>query len=293
MARILITGGTGLIGKRLKQMLIDKNHDVIVLSRSPKKEHEFKWDISSNYIDDQALQNTDYIIHLAGAGIAEKRWKTKRKYQIIDSRVESANLLFEKINTLKINLKGFISASGIGYYGTTTSEVVFEETDKVGTDFLAYVCQKWEQAATQFSKKNIPVTILRTGIVLSAKGGALTKMKTPIISPLGSGKQYMPWIHIDDLCNLYIKSVEEELIGIFNAVAPEHHTNKSFSKALAKSFKRPYLGIGIPSFLLRFLFGKMAVILLEGSRISVKKIEKNTNFSFEFSTLSKALHNLK
>ena len=118
-------------------------------------------------------------------------------------------------------------------------------------------------------------------------------MKTPIISPLGSGKQYMPWIHIDDLCNLYIKSVEEELIGIFNAVAPEHHTNKSFSKALAKSFKRPYLGIGIPSFLLRFLFGKMAVILLEGSRISVKKIEKNTNFSFEFSTLSKALHNLK
>ncbi|MDG1698415.1 MAG: TIGR01777 family oxidoreductase [Polaribacter sp.] len=293
MARILITGGTGLIGKRLKQILIDKNHDVIVLSRSPKKEHEFKWDISSNYIDDQALQNTDYIIHLAGAGIAEKRWKTKRKYQIIDSRVESANLLFEKINTLKINLKGFISASGIGYYGTTTSEVVFEETDKVGTDFLAYVCQKWEQAATQFSKKNIPVTILRTGIVLSAKGGALTKMKTPIISPLGSGKQYMPWIHIDDLCNLYIKSVEEELIGIFNAVAPEHHTNKSFSKALAKSFKRPYLGIGIPSFLLRFLFGKMAVILLEGSRISVKKIEKNTNFSFEFSTLSKALHNLK
>ena len=293
MARILITGGTGLIGKRLKQILIDKNHDVIVLSRSTKKEHEFKWDISSNYIDDQALQNTDYIIHLAGAGIAEKRWKTKRKYQIIDSRVESANLLFEKINTLKINLKGFISASGIGYYGTTTSEVVFEETDKVGTDFLAYVCQKWEQAATQFSKKNIPVTILRTGIVLSAKGGALTKMKTPIISPLGSGKQYMPWIHIDDLCNLYIKSVEEELIGIFNAVAPEHHTNKSFSKALAKSFKRPYLGIGIPSFLLRFLFGKMAVILLEGSRISVKKIEKNTNFSFEFSTLSKALHNLK
>ena len=293
MARILITGGTGLVGKRLRQMLIDKNHDVIVLSRSPKSEHEFKWDISSNYIDEQALKNTDYLIHLTGAGIAEKRWTTKRKHEIIDSRVESTNLLFQKINLLKINLKGFISASGIGYYGATTSELVFKETDKVGTDFLAYVCQKWEQAANQFSKKNIPVTILRTGLVLSAKGGALAKMKTPIISPLGSGKQYMPWIHIDDLCNLYIKSIEERLIGVFNAVAPEHHTNESFSKALANSLKRPYLGIGIPGFLLRFLFGKMAVILLKGSRISVKKIENKTNFSFEFSTLSKALDNLK
>ena len=293
MARILITGGTGLVGKRLRQMLIDKNHDVIILSRSPKKKHEFKWDISSNYIDEQALKNTDYIIHLAGAGIAEKRWTTKRKHEIIDSRVESTNLLFEKINTLRIHLKGFISASGIGYYGTTTSHLVFKETDKVGVDFLAYVCQKWEQAANQFLKKNIPVTILRTGLVLSAKGGALAKMKTPIISPLGSGKQYMPWIHIDDLCNLYITSIEEGLTGVFNAVAPEHHTSKSFSKALAKSLKRPYLGIGIPGFLLRFLFGKMAVILLEGSRISVKKIENKTNFTFEFSTLSKALHNLE
>ncbi len=292
MARILITGGTGLVGKRLTQMLIDKNHDVVILSRNPKKNNEFKWDVSSNYIDEKALINTDYIIHLAGAGIADKRWTNKRKQVIIDSRVKTANLLFDKITALKTDLKGFISASGIGYYGAITSETIFEETDKVGTDFLADVCYKWEEAAHQFSTKKIPVTILRTGIVLSKKDGALDKMKTPIISPLGDGKQYIPWIHIDDLCNLYIAAIDDNLTGVYNAVAPEHHTSKSFSKALAKSIKRPYLGIGIPSFILKTLFGEMAIILLKGSKISTKKIEKN-KFSFRFSKLQKALSDLK
>ena len=292
MARILITGGTGLVGKRLTQMLIDKNHDVVILSRNPKKNNEFKWDVSSNYIDEKALINTDYIIHLAGAGIADKRWTNKRKQVIIDSRVKTANLLFDKITALKTDLKGFVSASGIGYYGAITSETIFEETDKVGTDFLADVCYQWEEAAHQFSTKKIPVTILRTGIVLSKKDGALDKMKTPIISPLGDGKQYIPWIHIDDLCNLYIAAIDDNLTGVYNAVAPEHHTSKSFSKALAKSIKSPYFGIGIPSFILKTLFGEMAIILLKGSKISTKKIEKN-KFSFRFSKLQKALSDLK
>lgn len=291
MMRILITGGTGLVGKRLTKMLIDKNYEVIILSRNPKEENEFKWSVAENYIDEKALINTDYIIHLAGAGIADKRWTEGRKKTIIDSRVLTTNLLFSKINELNINLKGFISASGIGYYGSVTSDKIFEETDKVGNDFLGKVCHKWENAAHQFSTKNIPVTILRTGIVLSKKGGALEKMKTPIISPLGSGKQYIPWIHIDDLCTMYIKSIEDNLTGIFNAVAPEHHTSKSFSKALAKSIKRPFLGIGVPSFMMKLLFGEMAVLLLEGSRISAKKIEKN-GYSFRFAKLSKALNNL-
>ena len=291
MARILITGGTGLVGKRLTDMLIDKNHEVVILSRNPRNDNEFKWDISSNYIDEKALINTDYIIHLAGAGIADKRWTKKRKQVIIDSRVKTANLLFDKITALKINLKGFISASGIGYYGAITSETIFEETAKVGTDFLGDVCNKWEQAAHQFSTKKIPVTILRTGIVLAKKGGALDKMKTPIITPLGSGKQYIPWIHIDDLCNLYIAAIEDNLIGIFNAVAPEHHTSKSFSKALAQSIKKPFLGIGVPGFILQIIFGEMSVILLKGSRISTKKTEKNI-YSFRFSKLQKALSNL-
>ena len=291
MARILITGGTGLVGKRLTQLLIDKNHEVLILSRNPKNENEFKWDIVKNYIDEKAFKNIDFIIHLAGAGIADERWTKKRKQVIIDSRVKTANLLFEKVNALKLELKGFISASGIGYYGAITSKTIFKETDKSGSDFLAEVCQKWEAAAHKFSKINIPITILRTGIVLAAKGGALEKMKTPVISPLGSGKQYIPWIHIDDLCQMYIQSIEANLIGIYNAVAPEHQTSITFSKTLAKSIKRPYLGIGVPAFMLKILFGELAVILLEGSRISTKKIEKN-GYSFRFKTLKKALNNL-
>ena len=291
MAKILITGGTGLIGLRLKKTLIDKNHEVIVLTREPKNNDEFMWDLSSNYIDEKALENTDYIIHLAGAGIAEKRWTKKRKKIIIDSRVKTTNMLLKKVNELKIDLKGFISASGVGYYGALTTEEIFKETAKPGSDFLADVCQKWEQAAQQFSTKNTAVTIVRTGIVLAPKGGALEKMKTPIIVPLGSGEQHLPWIHIDDLCHIYLKIIDNNLTGVFNAVSPEHHTNKTFSKVLAKSLKRPYIGVGIPRIALKVLFGKLAVLLLEGSRISSKKIEKN-GYSFRFKTLAKALNNL-
>ena len=291
MSKILITGGTGLVGTRLTQMLVDRNHDVVILSRNPKNKNEFKWDVSKNYVNTEAFKNVDYIIHLAGAGIADERWNAERKKIIIDSRVKTANLIFNVIKENSISIKGFISASGIGYYGAVTTTTIFKETDTVGNDFLGDVCKKWEDAAHQFSTESIPVTILRTGIVLAKKGGALDKMKTPIISPLGSGKQYLAWIHIDDLCQMYIQSIEADLTGIYNAVAPQHQTSITFSKTLAESIKKPYLGIGVPGFMLKLLFGELAVILLEGSRISTKKIEKN-GFSFRFKTLKKALYNL-
>jgi uncharacterized protein (TIGR01777 family) len=291
MAKILITGGTGLVGTKLTKMLIDKKHEVIILSRNPKNKNEFKWDISKKYVDKKAFENIDYIIHLAGAGIADKRWTDERKKIIIDSRVQTANLLFNTIKENNINLKGFISASGIGYYGAITTNTIFKESDSVGDDFLGEVCQKWEDAAHQFEGLNIPVTILRTGIVLSEKGGALEKMRLPVISPIGSGKQYLPWIHMDDLCDMYIQAIETNLKGIYNAVAPEHHTSITFSKALAKNINRPYIGICVPSFMLKLLFGELSIILLEGSRISAKKIEKN-GYSFRFKTLKKALNTL-
>jgi uncharacterized protein (TIGR01777 family) len=291
MSKILITGGTGLVGTRLTQMLVDRNHDVVILSRNPKNKNEFKWDFSKNYVNTEAFKNVDYIIHLAGAGIADERWNDERKKIIIDSRVKTANLIFNAIKENNISIKGFISASGIGYYGAVTTTTIFKETDTVGNDFLGDVCKKWEDAAHQFSTESIPVTILRTGIVLAKKGGALDKMKTPIISPLGSGKQYLAWIHIDDLCQMYIQSIEADLTGIYNAVAPQDQTSITFSKTFAESIKKPYLGIGVPGFMLKLLFGELAVILLEGSRISTKKIEKN-GFSFRFKTLKKALYNL-
>lgn len=291
MANILITGGTGLVGKRLVTLLSERQHQVRVLTRNPKETNEFKWNLNTHYIDEKALENLDFIIHLAGAGIADKRWSKNRKKVIIDSRVASAKLLFNKVTELGISLKGFISASGSNYYGALTSEKIFNEKDAVGKDFLGLVCKKWEDAANQFLQLNIRVAILRTGIVLSKKGGALEKMKTPVVSPLGNGNQYISWVHIDDLCFAYIKCVEENISGAYNLVSPEHHTSKSFSKLLANSIKRPYLPIGVPSFLLQLIFGELAIILLEGSRLSSHKIQ-NTGFSFKYESLKNALNNL-
>ena len=291
MAKILITGGTGLVGTRLTQLLIERKHDVRVLSRSPRLENEFMWDISKGFIADKATENIEYIIHLAGAGIADKRWTKERKKVIIASRVDTANLVFQKIKEKNISLKGFISSSGSNYYGATTTAIIHKESDPAGIDFLGVVCQEWEAAATQFQKRDIPVTILRTGVVLSKRGGALEKMKTPVISPLGSGKQFMPWIHIDDLCAMFIKTVEENISGVYNAVAPEHSNSNAFSKTLAKVLKRVFIPIAVPGFLLKLVFGELAVILLQGSRLSSKKIT-DTGFSFKYDTLKKALESL-
>ena len=291
MAKILVTGGTGLVGRRLTTLLTEKNHEVRILSRNPKDKNEFKWDVSKGFVDDKAIENIDYIIHLAGAGIADKRWTKERKEVIVNSRVATANLIFDKIKTQNIPLKGFISASGSNYYGAQTTAKVFKESDAVGTDFLGQVCLRWEAAANQFKDLNIPVTILRTGVVLSKTGGALEKMRTPIVSPFGSGNQYLAWIHIDDLCNLYIKAVEEDFEGVYNTVSPESHTNRTFSKTLAKAIKRPYLPIAVPGFLLKLVFGELAIILLEGSRLSSGKIEKK-GFVFKYIELKRALESL-
>ena len=288
MAKIVITGGTGLVGTRLTALLIERKHEVRILSRNPKGENEFKWDVSKGFVDDKAIEDIDYIIHLAGAGIADKRWTAERKEVIVNSRVATANLLFDKIKEQKIALKGFISASGSNYYGAQTTEKIYKESAAVGTDFLGEVCRKWEAAAHQFKELDIPVTVLRTGVVLSKRGGALEKMRTPIVSPLGSGNQYMAWIHIDDLCEIYIKAVEEDLTGVYNTVSPESHTSKTFSKTLAKAIKRPYLPIAVPGFLLKLVFGELAIILLEGSRLSSDKIEKK-GFVFKYKELKRAL----
>ena len=286
-----MTGGTGLVGRRRTEFLVNRNHEVRILSRNPKAQNEYKWDLSTNEIDEKSLLDIEYIVHLAGAGIAEKRWTAERKKVIIDSRVDSANLLFSKIKELKIPLKGFISASGSNFYGAKTADTIYKETDKAGTDFLGDVCLQWEKAAAQFESLNVPVTILRTGIILSQTGGALEKMKTPIVSPLGSGKQYLSWIHIDDVCQMYINAIETNLSGIYNAVAPEFHTSRSFSKLLAQKIRRPYLPISVPGVLLKLVFGELAIILLEGSRLSSKKILQE-GFQFQYETLTKALHHL-
>lgn len=288
MGKILISGGTGLVGKQLRELLESNGHEVNVLTRSPKKQREFIWNINKRTIDKNAFTGVTHIIHLAGAGIADKRWTKKRKQQIIDSRVKSANLLYEYVLKLNVKLKGFISASGIGYYGAYKSTNEFSEESLPYKDYIAKVCILWESAAKQFEKLNIPVTILRTGIVLSNKGGALAKMNTPaFIVALGSGKQYFPWIHINDLCQIYMKCIDNKYSVIFNSVTNDIQTNNSFSASLAKMTGKILSPINIPSFILKILLGEMSVILLYGNKISSKKIE--SFYKFEYSNLIHAL----
>ena len=297
MASILVTGGTGLIGKKLCELLRNKGHKVAILSRNQHtKPNNYYWNTETHYIDAKAIVEADYIIHLAGEGIADKRWIPQRKNDLINSRVETANLLYEKVKELNPNLKGFISASGIGYYGATTSEKIYLENDAPGEDFISEICKVWEKASLQFDAINIRKVIFRTGVVLSKEGGALEKLSQPIKlgvgAALGTGEQYVPWIHLEDLCNMYLYAIEnEEIKGIYNAVAPEHINNKALTKIIAKKLKKPLWLANIPAFVLKIILGKMAVIILEGSRVSSEKIMA-TGFKFKYPNINEALQKL-
>jgi uncharacterized protein (TIGR01777 family) len=295
MTKILISGGTGLIGKHLVTKLKNKGYDVAILGRS-KKPNNYVWNPEKKEIEKEALKNTDYIIHLAGTNIGGKRWTNKQKQKIIDSRVKTAQLLFDTVKENNIPLKAFISASAVGYYGAITSDHIFIETDSPANDFLGETCRLWEQSADQFEKLGIRTVKIRTGVVLSPEGGALERMITPVKmgigSAFGSGKQYMPWIHINDLCNIYIKAVEDaQMIGAYNAAAPEQLRNKEFMRTLASVLKAPFWFPAIPAILLQLLFGKMSAIILEGSRVSATKITA-AGFQFQFLELESALENI-
>lgn len=299
MLTILISGGTGLVGKHLSQKLKEKGYRVAVLSRTSKEDSNipaFAWDIEKKQIDKEAIETANCIIHLAGAAIAEKRWTAQRKQLIIDSRVKSGQLIFDKVKENKNKLKIFISASAIGYYGAITTDKIFTEADAPANDFLGETCKQWEGVADRFEELGIRTVKIRTGIVLSKQGGALEKMittvKMGIGSPLGSGKQYMPWIHIDDLCGIYIKAIEDsQMKSVYNAVAPDHKTNMDYVKILARLLKKPLWFPNVPSIAIKIIFGSMSAIILKGSRVSSEKI-RAAGYNFLFPDLESALTDL-
>jgi uncharacterized protein len=225
--KILITGGTGLVGTRLSEMLIDSGYEVAHLSRHPSqfsRYKTFRWDVKNEFIDDHAITWADYIINLAGASVSEEKWTDERKKEILDSRVKSTDLLYNCLKNTPNHLKGFISASAVGIYGNTGDQLITEES-QYADDFLADVSKKWEAASWQMHELGIRTIIFRIGIVLSDKGGALPQMAKPVKlmagAPLGSGKQFMSWIHIDDLCRLFIKAIDEpQFAGVYNSVSP-------------------------------------------------------------------------
>ena len=299
MAKVLISGGTGSIGRRMASFLHQEGHEVSLLSRSESNNGTFKtyqWNIKENYLDPEALNSCDYIIHLAGAGIADKAWTAQRKKEIIESRVQSTDLLFNKVKQSKTPLKAFICASAIGYYGQKTSDRIFTEEDKSANDFVGKTCFLWEQSAERFEELGIRTVRIRIGVVLMEKGGALEKMAQPIRmgvgSPLGSGRQFIPWIHVDDLIGVFNKALTNDtLSGAFNAVSPEHVNNTTFTKALAKVLNKKLWLPNVPGFVLKIVLGERAALVLKGSRVSSQKIE-STGFKFEYPSLEPALENL-
>jgi uncharacterized protein (TIGR01777 family) len=297
METILITGGSGIIGRRLSELLVQHHFAVRHLSRKStgtEKYPTFVWNIDEQFIDPKALEGVDHIIHLAGENVGDGRWTATRRKKILSSRIDSAHLILNKMQGQQ--LKSFISASGISYYGSITSSQIFKETDPCGTDFLANVSVQWEKAAFQFEDIAKRVVALRTGVVLSPTGGALAQLIKPIKlgigSALGSGKQYMPWLHLEDMCQIYLKAITDEgMVGIYNAASSQHLTNQEMVNALAKTCGKKLWAPKVPGFLLKLLFGEMSVIILEGSRVDNQKI-KNAGFVFQYDSLEEALKSL-
>ncbi|MFP3595127.1 TIGR01777 family oxidoreductase [Chryseobacterium sp. SIMBA_029] len=294
---VLITGAGGFVARELSKK-IEQQYTVRFLTRTKKQANEFEWDIKKGIIDESAFDNISHIIHLAGANISEKRWTDERKKELISSRVDSAKLLLNTLQKKNIRLKSFISASGINFYGTITTEKIYTENDQPGNDFLSEVVVLWEKSADEFKEQNMAerVVKIRTAIVLSEKEGALKKMMPPIQlgigSPLGSGRQYMPWIHIKDICSVYEFALQNPHIqGAYNASSPQHTTNENFTKKTAEVLKKPLFMPNVPAFVLKILFGELADALLEGSRASSQKIQ-DTGFQFKFPDLKEALEDL-
>ena len=296
MKKILVTGGTGLVGTHLIRLLKSKGYELAILTRNPQQVPHIKafhWDIKDKKMDTEAVVWADAIIHLAGAGVADKRWTASRKEEILTSRTESTQLLYDTLEKSGSSIKAFVSASAIGYYGFITSDRFFEETDKPGDEFLADVVVQWENKVNQFTAKGIRTAIMRIGIVLAKEGGALLEMgKPPVLAPLGSGKQWLPWIHIEDLCGAFVWALETETAsGPYNTSGCQPATNEDFTKTLAQVKGKLFVPIGAPGFVLKIALGEMAGMILEGSRMSYEKITA-AGFKYKHTKLEPALKDI-
>ncbi len=295
---ILITGASGSIGTRLTQVLLEQGHQVAHLSRNHQrsKARIYLWDINKKQIDPHAFEGIDTIIHLAGAGIADKPWTDERKWEILKSRTQSTKLLFEELQKHKHSVTTFISASAIGYYGFEDNEKLYKENDESGTDFLANVVRQWEAEIDRITELNIRVVKIRIGIVLDTNHGALKELIKPIKyfagAPLGTGDQYVSWIHLDDLIAIFIKAVQDETMqGAYNGVAPNPVTNRELTKAIATQLRKPLFLPAVPEFILKVMLGEMANLVLKGNKVSSEKIEQ-TGLKFQYEKIEKALANL-
>ena len=304
MANFLITGGTGMVGSALTKQLIQSGHEVVIFPRRARRsDHpliQYKsWDPSQNQLDETAIRTADYIVHLAGANVAEKRWTAKRKQEILESRVRSGEFLVESLKKIPNRVKAVLGASAQGWYGADPlipNPNPFVETDLAHSDFLGSTCQSWEQSLQPLSSMGIRLIQLRIGIVLSTSGGALAEFIKPVrlgISPiLGNGKQVISWIHLDDLTRLIEWTLlNESVSGIYNAAAPNPVSNRSLMRVLSRAYRRPFIPVPVPAFFLQLILGEMSIEVLKSTTMSVAKIQQ-AGFSFQFPRIEEALNDL-
>lgn len=304
MHTFLITGGTGLVGKALSLHLVSKGHQVIVLTRTLPKESKqgsvqfALWDVKNQTIDLQALQKADYIIHLAGAGVVDKKWTDAYKKEIVSSRTESSALIVDSLSKNSNKVKAIVSASAIGWYGEDQKAgLAFTEDDPADAGFLGETCELWEQSIERATSLGIRVCMLRTGIVLSNDGGALAEFKKPVklgvAGILGNGKQIVSWIHITDLCRMYEHAItDEKLRGPYNAVAPTPVSNEHLTLQLAKLVKGNFfIPMHVPVFVLKLMMGARSTEVLKSTTVSCTKMQQ-TGFTFLYPGIESALQNL-
>ena len=307
MPLVLISGGTGLVGSNLTRHLLARGFDIIILSRSknttsenPKISYSF-WNVEKNIIDVEAVKKADHIIHLAGAGVMDKKWTAEYKKVILESRTKSAELIIKTLKNNNHHVKTFVSASAIGWYGPDPQPLIrkdgFIETDLAAKDFLGETCLLWEASSTAVEELGIRLVRLRTGIVLAKEGGAFKEFVTPlrlgVASILGNGKQIISWIHIDDLCRMYCEAIENNYLhDNYNAVAPNPVSQKYLMLTLANKLRNKFFTpIHVPVFILKLIFGKRSIEILKSSTVSDKKI-KTEGFTFLYPTIESAIDEL-
>lgn len=298
---IVISGGTGLIGSRIIEMLDKSKYDLRVFTRSPRKAHDnvsyFKWDPMMGEIDLAGLKDCDHILSLAGAGIADKRWTEQRKKLIIESRVKGNELIAASLKEMGHRPTSIVAGSAIGYYGDRGSEELKDDAVAGGKEFLTDSTTQWENALMGLHAHTDQLTIVRIGIVLSTRGGALEKMMIPlrfgISGYFGNGKQYYSWIHIDDVCRMLIKGIEDKnWSGTYNGTAPEPLQLKEMAKQIKNMFLPIAFAAPVPEFLLKIAMGEMTKMLVNSTRAIPSKAQ-NEGFEYLFVDVGKAVEDLK
>jgi uncharacterized protein (TIGR01777 family) len=296
MKRVVLTGGAGLIGSHLSNLLAGEGYEVVHLTRKIREGEKYKsylWDPQQGYCDRDAFRDGDAIIHLAGANIGSRLWNRARKRKIISSRTETAELIYRSSAGSGIMPSVFVTASGINIYGSQTTGRIYSEDDPAGSDFLAETCLLWESAADPFEADGVRVVKIRTAVVLASRDSALSKMTLPakagLIVRLGPGSQYFPWIHIEDLCLIYLKAVSDgTMTGPYNASAPDHITHDMLMTGVARQKGLPVFLPHVPVWLLRTILGEMSVVLTGGNMISSERL-RAAGFRFIYPDLDSAL----